>query len=128
MSKQEVREFDEQFCKSVANQDVADLVSRYAPDAKLLPPNQPLVSGRAGLEEFFKTMIASGMRSLELDTTDVLEGGDLLVSIGAYRLGLQPPGGDPITDVGKYVAVFRRQADGGIKIAVDTFNSDAPAA
>ena len=40
-------------------------------------------------------------------------------------MGIEPPGADPIQHVGKYVAVYRRQSDGSLKLIVDTFNSDA---
>jgi ketosteroid isomerase-like protein len=72
-------------------------------------------------------MFASGARGLELNTLDVLEADDLAVEVGRYTMTIQPPGGDVMRDVGKYVAVWRRQADGGLKLVVDTFNSDSPA-
>jgi hypothetical protein len=37
-------------------------------------------------------------------------------------------GGPPAEDRGKYVAVYERQLDGALKLAVDMFSSDAPAA
>ena len=30
------------------------------------------------------------------------------------------------TDAGKYVAIYRRQSDGSLKLIVDTFNYDTP--
>jgi ketosteroid isomerase-like protein len=34
----------------------------------------------------------------------------------------------PATDKGKYVTVFKKQADGSWKVVADIFNSDGPAA
>jgi ketosteroid isomerase-like protein len=58
----------------------------------------------------------------------MLEGGDLEIEVGRYTLGMQPPGADPMVDNGKYVAVWRRDTDGKLKMVVDTFNTDAPLA
>jgi ketosteroid isomerase-like protein len=126
--QQEIDEFDDGFCKAFANQDPVALASFYTEDAKLLPPNAPLVEGRKGVEGFAADMFAAGAQALELDTVDVIEGGDLAVGTGKYTMTIQPPGGDPIQDVGKYIAVYQRQADGGLKLVRDTFNGDAPAA
>jgi ketosteroid isomerase-like protein len=35
--------------------------------------------------------------------------------------------GTPVTERGKYVAIWKKQPDGRWKAAVDTFNSDLPA-
>jgi ketosteroid isomerase-like protein len=41
---------------------------------------------------------------------------------------MNPPGAPPITDSGKYLEVFRKQADGSWKNARDAFSSNLPAA
>ena len=41
-------------------------------------------------------------------------------------MGIKPPGADPIQEVGKHVAIYRRQSDGSLKLIVDTFNNDTP--
>jgi hypothetical protein len=43
--------------------------------------------------------------SLDIEPLDVREGGHLTVEYGRYRLGIEPPAGEPMTDIGKYVVV-----------------------
>jgi ketosteroid isomerase-like protein len=43
-------------------------------------------------------------------------------------MGIQPPDSDSLVDNGKYVAVWKRDVDGSLKMAIDTFNTDAPLA
>jgi ketosteroid isomerase-like protein len=128
MSRAEIEGRAEDFSKVFATHDAAAMAAFYTADAKFLAPNVPMIEGRAGIEAFGKEMFAAGGQSLELQTLDVLEGGDLEVEVGRYTMGIQPPGGDPMVDNGKYVAVWRRDAEGGLRMAVDTFNSDAPLA
>jgi ketosteroid isomerase-like protein len=54
-------------------------------------------------------------------------GGDIGYTLGTYELTLNNPQGTPVTDRGKYLTVWKKQADGSWKVAVDTFNSDLPA-
>jgi len=126
MSRAEIETVNQEFVKAFSNQDAKAFASLYAQDAKLLPPGAPLIEGRAGIEAFGQQMFANGVRGLELETLDVLEADGLVVDVGRYTMTIQSPGGDLMRDVGKYVAVFRRQADGGLKVVVDTFNSDTP--
>jgi uncharacterized protein (TIGR02246 family) len=127
MSRAGIETLNQEFGKAFSNQDARAVVGFYAQDAKLLAPGAPLIDGQAGIEAFLQQMFASGARGLELNTLDVLEADDLAVEVGRYTMTIQPPGGDVMRDVGKYVAVWRRQADGGLKLVVDTFNSDSPA-
>lgn len=127
MSRAGIETLNQEFGKAFSNQDARAVAGFYAQDAKLLAPGAPLIDGQAGIEAFLQQMFASGARGLELNTLDVLEADDLAVEVGRYMMTIQPPGGDVMRDVGKYVAVWRRQADGGLKLVVDTFNSDSPA-
>ena len=48
---------------------------------------------------------------------------------GAYTMTLAVPGAPaPVQDRGKYIEIWRKQADGPWKLARDIFNSDLPPA
>jgi ketosteroid isomerase-like protein len=128
MSRAEIEGRAEDFSKVFANHDATAMAAFYTADAKFLAPNAPMIEGRAGIESFGKEMFAAGGQSLKLETVDVLDGGDLEIEVGRYTMGIQPPGADPMVDNGKYVAVWRRDTDGDMKMAVDTFNTNAPLA
>ena len=127
-TRDDIDAIDQAYGKGVANRDAAAIVGLYTPDAYLLPPNAPVAKGSQAIGAVVQAYFDAGAQSLELETTDLDDHGDLIVEVGRYTLGLQPPGGGPITDVGKYHQVFKRQADGGLRIAYDCFNSDQPEA
>ncbi len=122
----EVEAVNQAYGKAVANRDTAGVAAVYASDAFLLPPNAPIAKGRQAIEAVVQAYFDAGAQSLDLDTVALEEQGDLVVEVGTYTLGVQPPGSDPVTDVGKYLQVFKRQADGSLRIAYDCFNSDQP--
>jgi ketosteroid isomerase-like protein len=47
--------------------------------------------------------------------------------MGTYQGTMNDAKGKPITDRGKYVTVWKKQADGNWKVVVDIFNSNLPA-
>jgi ketosteroid isomerase-like protein len=127
MVRDEVAALNSEYSKAVSNQDVAELVLLYAEGARLLAPNAPMAEGREAIRAVLQSYLDAGATSLDLQSVDVLEDGELVIDIGRYVLGMQPQGGDPIQDQGKYVVAFRRQGDGSLKIVADAFNSDLPA-
>ena len=122
----EVRALNDAFSKAVSNQDVDTLVEFYAADAKVLAPGVPMIEGAAAINGFLRMMLDEGARALEFESIVVDGQADLVVDVGRYRLTMEPPGGEPMIDVGKYIAVSKRQGDGSLRLAYDTFNSDAP--
>ena len=67
----ELRALDEAFVRHVNAGDAAQLAACYAEDARILPPNHPLVSGRAEIRQFFESMLAAGVADFTLDTTHI---------------------------------------------------------
>jgi hypothetical protein len=61
-------------------------------------------------------------------TSELHVAGDLGYGVGAYRLVIRRPGEETGRDSGKYLLVYRRQADGTWKVAADVFSSDLPPA
>jgi ketosteroid isomerase-like protein len=126
-TKDQIEAANDAYGKAVANQDVAAVVALYTDDAILLPPDSPVAQGSDAIRAVLQGYMDAGAQSLALETTALDDQGDLVVDVGRYTLGMQPPGADPITDVGKYLQVYKRQSDGSFRIAYDCFNSDGPA-
>jgi uncharacterized protein (TIGR02246 family) len=120
-----IEEGAERWMTAFNGKDAATLASFYAADAIILPPNGPRVSGRANLEALFTEMFAIG-GDLKLAITHVDASGDLAYEVGSYSMSIQMPGTPPMADTGKYVAVWKRQADGKWLIVADTWNTDLP--
>ena len=126
-TREDIEGIDKAYGKAVTNQDVAALVAFYTADAILLAPNAPMAQGPEAIRAIFDGYFAAGAASLELETTAFEDNGDVVIDVGRYTLDVQIPDGDSVTDVGKYLQVFKRQADGSFLIAYDCFNSDLPA-
>jgi ketosteroid isomerase-like protein len=50
----------------------------------------------------------------------------VVVESATFELSFQDAEGNPVTTVGKYVTVWKKQADGQWKVVADIFNRDAP--
>lgn len=126
-ARNDVLALNDRFSKAVANQDVDGVLDLYEDNARLMAPNAPVAQGTAAMRQVFQGFIDMGANSLELQIEELYEGGDLVIDVGRYVLGLQGPDGESIEDRGKYVDVLRRQPDGSLRLIADIFNSDAPA-
>ncbi len=66
--------------------------------------------------------------SLETTNVGISSAGDLAYSAGTSEETINDPEGNPVTERGKWVAVYKKQPDGTWKCVVDIWNSDQPAA
>jgi ketosteroid isomerase-like protein len=96
----------------------------YAGDAILNPPNAPSAKGQEAIVAFFKSL--PPISDLKFDMLEINGSGNIAYVYGTYSLTMTVPGGKPESDKGKYVEVWKRQADGSWKAAFDSFNSDLP--
>jgi uncharacterized protein (TIGR02246 family) len=127
MTVAEVDAVAQAFHDGVANQDAAALASLYHDDARFLPPNMEPAEDRSAIQAAMQQLLDMGARSLDIEPIDVRAAGDLTIEYGRFTLGIEPEGGEPMTDVGKYVVVHETRADGSTKILLDCFNSNSPA-
>ena len=105
--------------------NVAALDRIYTPDARILPPGAPMVSGRDAIKQFWAGMIQTvNAKDAELFSVDVMPSGDGVVEIGRAVLTIEPqPGTTTQLDV-KYVVYWRQDA-GQWKWHVDIWNFNA---
>jgi len=123
-----IRAVDAEWARAATAGDGAALTALYASDATLLPPNELVAKGEA-MKKYNDDMTNGFTGPTELTTTAVEGRGDLAYAVGIYRATLTPKkaGAKPLpTDVGKYVEVLKKQADGSWKIVYDMWSSDAP--
>jgi ketosteroid isomerase-like protein len=59
---------------------------------------------------------------------EVARSSDLAYATGTYESSMKDSRGKLVTDHGKYVEVWKKQADGKWKTVADIFNSDLPPA
>jgi uncharacterized protein (TIGR02246 family) len=126
MTVAEVNAVAQGFRDGVANQDAEALSSLYHDDARFLAPNMEPTEGRQAIREAWQQLLDMGARSVDVEPIDVREAGDFTIEYGRYTLGLEPEGGERMTDVGKYIVVHETREDGLTKILLDCFNSNSP--
>jgi ketosteroid isomerase-like protein len=125
-TRDEVRNVLAGIVQAVAEKNAEAIVDYYEADAVVLAPNVPMVRGSSALGDLFqRDIIDAGVKAMELDTTDIVEDGSLVVEAGRNLMHMELADGSSIADPGKYLVVYRRQRDGGLKIVFDAFSSDS---
>lgn len=125
-----LRNLDSEWSKAAGARDVDKTVSYYAADAVVMPPNISALTTREAIRGLWQSMLGSPGFSGGWNATrvEVARSGDLGYVSGNYEFTEKDAGGKPMTDKGKYVAVWKKQADGSWKCVVDMFSSDLPIA
>ncbi len=55
---------------------------------------------------------------------EVAKSGDIAYDVGTFELRFNDASGKPTTEIGKYVVVWKKQADKQWKVVADIFNTD----
>lgn len=118
-----VKAVDAAFAAGMNAKDTAAVFAVYAADAKLMPPDSPILDGAAG-HPVIAGLIAGGASDFVLTPTTAYGVGDLAYLVGTASFTM---GGASETD--KYTEVLRKGADGKWRYVVDMFSGvAAPAA
>jgi uncharacterized protein (TIGR02246 family) len=120
--KTALRQNDETFATSANAKNFAAAATLYLDDASLLPPNGPALQGRQQIQKWMSDN--PPISDFRIEPVDIDGRGDLAYVRGNYSLTMTPPGGVAVHDRGKFVEIWRKQADGSWKIRWDIFNSD----
>ncbi|WP_194715221.1 YybH family protein [Noviherbaspirillum soli] len=101
--------------------DSASLAMVYADDARLMPFNVPMLTGRPGIQSFWQARFNQGLSHIEKTPIEVQVLGDTAIEMSRYVVTL---GERKIQ--GKDMLVWRRGTDGKWRIAADIWNNDQP--
>ena len=94
----------------------------YVSNAKLMPPTHQVASGPAEIEKFFAGLFANGVTAHKLEVIDA--GGDdkVVFATAKWSATGKDKEGKPAPLSGLAMHVFERQADGSLKLRLQTFN------
>jgi uncharacterized protein (TIGR02246 family) len=130
-----LRDDEAQWNADYKAKDAAKVAAHYAPDATLMTPGNPVMSGTDALTKGIKELVADPALDMHFsaDKVGVSEGGDLAYIRGSFKLTVtDSTTRKPIALTGSHVTIYRRQADGSWKaveeIATPTLPPAAPAA
>lgn len=127
-AEQAVRDADTQWSKAAAARDLTTVLAYYTDDAVVMPPNDAMIMDKPSLRKAWTAMLVPGTEiSWIAGKVVAASSGDMVFDVGTYTQITRHGKGLPVTDRGKYLAVWKKQADGRWKAIADTWNSDLPA-
>ncbi|HYV85119.1 MAG TPA: DUF4440 domain-containing protein [Patescibacteria group bacterium] len=121
-------ELDARFSDEVGAKGFAAFDGFFAEDAVYLPTFEPRVEGKKAIMESFRPLFDDHTIKLTWKPlrADVAASGDLGWTTGSYEMTRVDETGAPHVRRGKYVTIWRRQADGSWKAVLDGGNPDTP--
>jgi ketosteroid isomerase-like protein len=126
-----VKNTDAKWSKAAQAHDLTTLFTFYADDATVLPANAELLTNKPSVQKYWTEQLTPGVDvSWTPMYVEVAASGDMAYDLGSYTITTKPVKGkgQASSDHGKYMAVWKKQADGSWKAEADTWNSDLPVA
>ena len=125
--KVKFQKLSDAYAKAMIQGNDDAMLSFYANDAVSLPSYSPMIRGKQLIKRSMETMKLSGIKMTEykLTTLEVSVSGDIACEMGRYEMSFKMKGvSNPVSDVGKYLTVYRKTSDGRWKIKYDMWNTD----
>jgi ketosteroid isomerase-like protein len=110
--------WDEAFNKG----DASALSAFYVDDAVFLPATHDVVEGPAGVEKFFARLFDLGVTRHRLELIKAGGEGDIVYGTAKWSASGKDASGEDQPWGGIATHIFQRQADGGLKLLLHTFN------
>jgi ketosteroid isomerase-like protein len=110
--------------------DVDAFVSNFTTDGAFLGGNAPAAEGIEAVRSSTREMFGAPGFALSWSASraDVSACGDLAYTVGTYEITSNDAAGNAQTRPGKYVTVWKKQADGTWRVVVDAPSENAPPA
>jgi uncharacterized protein (TIGR02246 family) len=124
-----IRDFETAWVQAFATKNVDKIAVFYVDDASAMLPDAPVITGMAAIKAALKPMVEDKNFAITFAATkvEVSKASDLAYSQGAYTMTLtDPKTKKAVTEKGKYVTAYKKQADGSWKAVADILNGDGP--
>jgi ketosteroid isomerase-like protein len=108
--------------------DLAKSVAFCDEQASMLAPNAPIAIGKDAIAKLIAEDFAHDNIAWHADKVGVSRSGDLGYTSGTTGMTFKDASGKTAVYKGKYLTVWKKQANGEWKVLYDMFNSDLPSA
>lgn len=112
------------FVAKFAAKDATGLAQHYTEDAVAFPPNEDRVAGRASVQKMWQGWIDAGLTDLTIKAAQVEESGNLAYEEGSYSIKIPGSDGKTSEEIGKYIVVWKKGADGEWRLHRDIWNAN----
>jgi uncharacterized protein (TIGR02246 family) len=120
-----IQDVTDRWDKAMENNDSTTVAALYTEDAMLLPPNAPVVKGRAAIRHFLGQF--PKITSFKTPLVEIEGNGTLAYTRGTYEVTVMPAGAkEPVKDSGKFIEIRRKEPDGSWLILRDFWNPNHP--
>jgi ketosteroid isomerase-like protein len=128
VSRENVDKSHQAWLDAMRANDAQALGRLVTEDAVLMPPNQPVVVGRAAVIDWFAGVVKQARTtSVGIPQREVIIAGDWAIERGSFAWKVAPAaGGAPVEDRGNFLAIYQRQTDGAWKVTQNIWNSSLP--
>jgi uncharacterized protein (TIGR02246 family) len=119
-----IRTASSDWSKASQAKDLDKATSYYADEAIYFVNNGAMVRGKDAIKMAWKSELATPRPGLTFDTTyvEVARSGDIAYEYGTYDLKTEAKKGKVADEKGKYVVVWKKQANGSWKAVADIDN------
>jgi ketosteroid isomerase-like protein len=120
-----IKAASDEWAKVLLAKDLEKTLSYYADEASMFPPSMPIVTGPDGRRKAWAAFFALPDLVLSAKGTkfEAAKSGDIAYEIGTFQQSFTDKG-QPVKAAGKYVVVWKKQANGQWKAVADIFNTD----
>jgi ketosteroid isomerase-like protein len=118
---------DEAWSAATGKRDVELVASFYADHAIAYPPNEPAAKGKAAAKNVWAAYLSEPSFNISWKTqhAEVAGSGDIGFTSGTYEDSFKDADGKIVHEKGKFLCVWKKQADGSWKAIHDMWNADA---
>ena len=109
-----------------SNKNSDELGNGYADDLISMPPHAKEISGKQNVVAFHNDPAGAKTVSFTITTAEIEGNGDIAYARGAWTFKGTVQDSIEINDNGKYLLIFKKQADSSWKTIRETWNSDLP--
>jgi len=122
-----IKKLLDDFCAAHKYNNGARLAEFYIDDAILMPPDEPIVSGREAITARYQRDIDKFTAEMTIIPDQIEVSGNLAFVRGTFTIILTPKTeGEKIEATFKALSILRKDTDGSWKLYCDMWNSDAP--
>ena len=116
---------DKAWAAAYSAKDLSKSTAAVDSQCSLLWPNAPAIVGKTAVTKAIQDDFSQGNLSWRASSAVVARSGELGYTSGDYLL--KSASGGAVVDNGKYLTVWKKEADGRWKVLLDMFNTDRPA-